>query len=141
MRTYKTLEGRELAFNEHVVAEMVPAPIAERSGRLVQVRKRCGQFGSDIFCLRLADGRLHTFENCLLRSASDETFVNNFYRANGREAPALIDVPIHPGDSEEAIYTIQERWPETGFIIDHPEQPETPGAFTLAITHPITTPT
>lgn len=81
-------------------------------GRLVQVRKGCGQFGSDVFLLRMPDGSLETYENEALESSH-------------------LSISIDP-DPVGVEYTIQKKWPECGFLINNPRQPETPGSFVIA---------
>ena len=94
---------------------MIPLPLEERTGRLVQVRRGCGQFGSDAFFVRRRDGSLQSFENVAIRHYSG-------------------DLPTLTEDSTEQEYTLRGAWPETGFIIEEPSQPETPGAFAITIT-------
>lgn len=126
--------GREFRFNDHVCIEMLLGiPIERRTGRLVQVRKGCGQFGSDIYFIRLRDGSLMTFQNALIRHVDDEQFVDAFYRSNGKAAPEIPDQPDDFGDSVDETYTIQGEWPETGFIVASPKQPRIPGCFSMTI--------
>lgn len=126
--------GREFRFNDHVCVEMtIGVPDEKRTGRLVQVRKGCGQFGSCVFFLRLRDGSLMAFENAMIRHVSDKRFEDSFYQSNGRQPPVIPDQPINDIDSETEPYSISGKWPETGFIIDNPSQPQTPGAFAMTI--------
>lgn len=124
--TYTSHDGKTFAFNDHVCAEMVSGPIERRTGRLVQVRKGVGAFGSDIYFLRLRDGALKTFENVLLRKTDDRQFEHAFYIQNDREPPIITNQDIDPADSIEASYTISGEWPAKGFIIDKPNQPPSP---------------
>ena len=129
--------GKEFRFNDHVCIEMLMGvPIEKRTGRLVQVRKGCGQFGSNIYFVRLRDGKLMTFENALIRHVDDERFVDSFYRFNGQPAPVIPEQAPDETDSVTAAYSIGGKWPETGFIVDAPKQPETPGCFSMAISSP-----
>lgn len=129
--------GKEFRFNDHVCVEMlVGVPIEKRTGRLVQVRRGCGQFGSCVYMLRLRDGSLATFENVIIRHVDDEQFVDAFYRLNEKEAPVIPDQSPAASDSETATYSIGGEWPEIGFIVDEPKQPETPGSFTMMISSP-----
>jgi len=125
------VEGKRVfKFNDHVVAEMLVGVCDEkRSGRLVQVRRNCGQFGSNVYLIRLRDGTLMTFENVMIRHADDSRFETAFYRSNGLTPPTVHEQPINEMDTEQTEYTIRGSWPETGFIIDKPAQPETPGFF------------
>ena len=129
--------GKEFRFNDHVCVEMLMGvPIERRSGRLVQVRKGCGQFGSNTYFMRLRDGSLATFENVMIRHVDDEQFGDAFYRLNGKDAPVIPPQAIVDSDSEAATYTICGKWPESGFIVDAPKQPETLGIFSMAISSP-----
>ena len=129
--------GKEFRFNDHVCVEMLMGvPIEKRTGKLVQVRKGCGQFGSCIYFLRMRDGSLATFENAMIRHVDDEQFVDAFYRLNGKEAPLIPDQAPVDSDSKTSTYTIGGEWPETGFIVDAPKQPKTPGCFSMAISSP-----
>ena len=129
--------GKEFRFNDHVCIEtLFGVPIENRTGRLVQARKGCGQFGSNIYFIRLRDGSLVTFENALIRHVDDEQFVDAFYRRNGQAAPVIPDQAPDENDSVNATYSIGGQWPETGFIVAAPKQPETPGSFAMTISSP-----
>jgi len=131
--------GRTFRFNDHVVVEMLIGVTDEkRSGRLVQVRRNCGQFGSNVYLIRLRDGSLMTFENVMIRHVNDQRFEQSFYRDNGMIPPIVGEQPVDDTDTEHTEYTIGDRWPETGFIVDRPVQPETPGLFAVAISMPNT---
>lgn len=128
-------DGRRFRFNDLVCVEMLlGVPDEERSGRLVQVRQGCGQFGSDLWLIRLRNGSLKSFENALLRHADDRAFEEAFYRSNGRTPPVIPNQPPSSLDTEFTTYTIRDRWPEKGFLVERPQQPQTPGSFTLAVT-------
>lgn len=121
-------------FNDHVCMEFVMAPIEKRTGRLLQVRKGVGQFGSDMYILRLRDGGLCTFENCLMRKVEDVQFVQNFYRENGRTPPMIPFQAEEPEDSVGMEYTINHNFPETGFVIEKPAQPPSASpAFSICV--------
>ena len=96
----------ELSFNDPVEVTFTFLPKEETIGRLVQVRKKCGAWGSDVLFIRLPSGKLRTFENVGIQP----------YK--GKE------LPFYEGDSIEETYTIMEQYPETGFIIETPKQPE-----------------
>jgi hypothetical protein len=130
-----TENGKTFRFNDLVVLEMLlGVPDEKRTGRLVQARKGCGQFGSNQFLVRLRDGSLMSFENVLIRHASDKQFEDAFYRNNGRTPPFVPEQAPQETDSETTEYSIRNGYPETGFVIDQPKQPETPGMFAMAIT-------
>lgn len=117
--------GRKFRFNDHVVMEMTLGISDDRrTGRLVQVRKGVGQFGSDVFFLRLRNESLVTFENAMIRHVDDRKFEDAFYASNGKESPVIPLQSPFEGDSAEAEYSIKNKWPETGFLIETPKQPE-----------------
>ena len=127
-------DGKEFRFNDLVCIEMLMGvPDEKRTGRLVQVRKGCGQFGSCVFLVRLRDGSLAAFENAMMRHANDKRFEDAFYRSNGRQPPVIPDQPIYASDSVTEAYSIGEKWPEIGFIVETPSQPETPGVFSMMV--------
>ena len=103
--------GTEYRFND-----VVEGLTTGRAGRLVQVRKGCGQCGSNIYFLRQANGKLCTVENDMLQHS---------------------EAMIAPrDDTPETEYRIEGEWPETGFIVENPIQPETPGSFSVMIHSP-----
>lgn len=125
----------DFKFNDHVYVEMILGPIEKRSGRLVQIRRGVGAFGMDIYLIRLRDGSLCAFENVILRKVSDRQFEWNFYVSNGVEPPQIPEQPIDPRDHLEDEYFISEKWPEVGFIIENPKQPESDvQTFAMTIT-------
>lgn len=112
---YTDHTGKTWRFNQPVYGWSSPLPMAEKAGRLVQVRKGCGQFGSDVHFIRRKDGSLVRSENDLLREYEGE--LND-----------ILDLP-----NQE--YTIKHEWPETGFVIEKPTQPKSKSpSFTMAIT-------
>jgi hypothetical protein len=126
--------GEDFKFNDHVYMEAVIAPEEKRSGRLVQVRKGCGQFGSDLYFVRLRDNSLMTFENVFMRHVDDEKFEEAWYVCNGREPPKIPPQQINEDDSPNVQYSMAGGlYPEIGFIIENPQQPQTPGMFTLTV--------
>lgn len=131
---YTSYDGKEFKFNDHVCIEMLfGVPDEKRTGRLVQVRKNAGQFGSDIYIIRLRDGGLASFENAMMRQANDRRFEDAFYRSNGKTPPMIPEQPICVFDSSDAAYSIANKWHETGFIIENPKQPRTPGSFAITV--------
>lgn len=108
---YETYSGWYL-FNELVEVTAIFLPPEETKGRLIQVRKNRGAFGSDIYLVRLPSGKLRTFENVGLAKLK----------------PDAIPFPEEFEDSETQEYTICNEFPETGFIIENPQQPNAPPA-------------
>lgn len=114
--TYTAYTGGDVfQFNDVVEFLFTFLPEEDRIGRLVQVRKGCGQFGTDVYLIRRINGVLMTCENCRMVH-SDK------------------DIPVHAGDSTDSEYTIKGEYPETGFVIEKPNQPQTPGCFGMTIT-------
>lgn len=104
-------------FNDVVEFLFTFLPEEDRIGRLVQVRKGCGQFGSDVYFIRRASGVLITGENCRLQHSESEM------------------IPIDPADATTVEYSIRGKYPEVGFVVEAPRQPQTPPvAFGFAIT-------
>jgi len=134
---FRSHDGKEFRFNDLVCIEMLMGvPDEKRTGRLVQVREGCGQFGSCVFMVRLRDGSLAAFENAMMRHANDKRFEDAFYRSNGKQPPVIPDQPLDAADSETEAYSIGGKWPETGFLIETPSQPQTPGAFSMMVYTP-----
>ena len=125
------------AWNDHVCIEgLFGVPDERRHGRLVQVRIGCGQFGSDVLFVRIASGELMTFENAMIRHANDRSFELNFYRRNGLEPPVITPQEPHPADRPGDTYSIGDEWPESGFIVEAPKQPQRAGSFAITISTP-----
>jgi hypothetical protein len=127
---------REFVFNNHVCIEMLMGvPDEKRTGRLVQVRRGVGAFGSDIFILRLRDGNLASFENALVRHVNDRRFEDAFYCSNGKNPPLIPEQSIDENDSTDVEYTIANKWPEKGFLVVQPNQPpSSKQSFAMMIT-------
>ena len=101
---YKDLFNKELHFNDCVIATFCFYAESERTGRLVQVRKGVGAFGSDVYFIRRQDGSLQTFENVGLDKSDKNT-------------------KIFEDDNINREYTMGGKFPETGFVIEVPNQP------------------
>lgn len=97
-----------------------------RVGYCVQVRKRVGQFGSDMVFLRHADGSLVVHENNCYCAMNEE-----------QEALARSVFKSQPEDEEYDLgYRDCEKILEVGFLIEHSESRGTPDLpFAIAITH------
>lgn len=133
--TEYTERGKTFKFNDHVCIEMLfGVPDEKRTGRLVQVRKGVGAFGSDVLFIRLRDGSMMAFHNALMRHVGDRSFEDAFYRSNGKEPPVVPNQPVDESDSIEQEYTIRDEHGETGFIIENPKQPASQKqSFAMAI--------
>jgi len=105
MPVYPFLEiGRTEIMNGY--NQIVACRSPDGLGRVVQVRKRRGQFGSDQIFIRNPNGELNPWENQGVFSIKDE-FLNLY---EDLFTDTYLDVP----DTE---YTIVGKEPETGFII------------------------
>ena len=113
---------------------MALAPEEKRSGRLVQVRIGGGQFGSDMYLIRLRDGSLMRWENAMIRQVDDNNFIEAFYLMNDMTPPNIPPQAPDEGDSDATEYTLGGEFPATGFIIGDPINPRTPGAFSITVT-------
>ena len=135
---YISPEKRQFKFNDHVVAEMVfGLSDSQRSGRLVQVRKKVGAFGMDAYFIRNGDGTLRVIENVMIRHADDKEFEDAFYVSNGQNPPNIPHQPINEIDSTKEAYSYHNnQFPEVGFIIESPSQPPSEKqSFAMRITN------
>lgn len=99
-KVHRNEMGFEFRFNDPVQVTLVFLPQEETIGHLVQVRKRRGQFGSDIYLVRKPNGRLQAFENV------------------GLQPYAGTLPPVDKDDSEVVKYSIGNNFPEVGFLIE-----------------------
>lgn len=100
--------GKEFRFNDFVELRSINLPVERRCGRLVQVRKNCGAYGSDFFFVRLINGDLAPFENVAITTYQGD----------------LLRVFPDSVDSVQEQYTYKGGlFPETGFLIDQPKEP------------------
>jgi hypothetical protein len=99
--------SEEFGFNTIVIAGTCMAPDAKRIGRLVQVRKGAGAFGTDTVLLRLMDGGLQSFEN--------EGFfsINKDYVDEINELFKSCEL-----DTSDTEYSINGIWKATGFVVN-----------------------
>ena len=136
--TYPVGFGRDIRFNDHICVEgLIGVPDEKRTGRIVQIRRGIGAFGSDLFLVRLRDRSLASFHNVMIRMADDKAFEDAYYVSNGHTPPAIPAQPPHTSDSTAAEYTIGGEWPETGFIIGRPKQPHSPQqSFGMTVSRP-----
>ena len=96
-------------------------------GRVVQIRLGCGQFGSDMYFIRLCTGELITAENQSFRKVPEkyiELVESHFSTSMEYEK-----------DGFEKGYTISGNQLEIGFIIDGKNTQGTPDeSFSITIT-------
>jgi len=129
-----TERGKEFRFGDHVYAEMIMAPEDQRSGLLIQVRKGAGQFRSTMWLVRLRGGQLMRFENVMMRKVDDEEFIDAFYTSNGAEPPKIEPQEMIEDDWDGVECTLNGEYPESGFIVENPTNPLTPGHLAMTIT-------
>ncbi|WP_243211067.1 plasmid protein (plasmid) [Klebsiella pneumoniae] len=112
------------AFGQFVVAGYNGGPAENRLGYCVQVRKKVGQFGSDIVFLRHASGTLTAHENNCYVAVTEE-----------QEALARSVFKLLPDDEEpEKGYSDPAGVHETGFVIEDSASKASTGGPSVAIT-------
>ncbi|HEL6195864.1 TPA: plasmid protein [Klebsiella pneumoniae] len=112
------------AFGQFVVAGYNGGPAESRLGYCVQVRKKVGQFGSDIVFLRHASGTLTAHENNCYVAVTEE-----------QEALARSVFKLLPDDEEpEKGYSDPAGVHETGFVIENSASNASTGGPSVAIT-------
>lgn len=112
------------AFGQFVVAGYNGGPAESRLGYCVQVRKKVGQFGSDIVFLRHASGTLTAHENNCYVAVTEE-----------QEALARSVFKLLPDDEEpEKGYSDPAGVHETGFVIEDSASKASTGGPSVAIT-------
>lgn len=133
---YTNDRGQAFRLNDLVVIEgLLGVADKDRIGRLVQVRKGKGAFMSDVLFVRRCDGSLMAFHNVIVRHAGDRDFEEAFYRSNGREPPVVPEQPPLKIDTDETEYLLGKEYPEVGFVIEEPKQPDDPKqSFAMTIT-------
>ena len=125
---YTSQLGKKFMFNDPIKITMTFLEDAKVIGRLIQVRKGCGAFGSDVYLVRIAaDERLASFSNAGIERYTDKELpiIQDDIKEGEKDSIAM--------DSEDIAYSIQEEFYETGFIIEKPLQPE-PDAPMIAMT-------
>ncbi|EIZ1086007.1 plasmid protein [Klebsiella oxytoca] len=112
------------AFGQFVVSGYNGGPAENRLGYCVQVRKKVGQFGSDIVFLRHASGTLTAHENNCYVAVTEE-----------QEALARSVFKLLPDDEEpEKGYSDPAGVHETGFVIENSASNASTGGPSVAIT-------
>lgn len=96
-------------------------------GYVVQIRRKWGAFGSDMFFIREHDGTLRTHENQSFWKLSDEQVKD--------VVPFFKDSPSDElKENEELEYTILKEQKASGFIVTEDYAPERVDSCALAIT-------
>jgi len=98
----------DFGFNSLVISGhcMGSVPDYKMVGRLLQIRKSTGQFGSDTILVRLMDGSIMSFENQSFNIVSDE--YKEFY------GELMSDVKL---DEPNIEYSIMDEDKATGFVV------------------------
>lgn len=98
--------------------------VMNRVGYLIQVRKKCGQFGSDRIFLRLADGTIADWQNQAFFKLLPED-----------EALARSVFECQPDEEDESVgYWDADKVHEIGFIIENSTSTPMPVTDDLSIT-------
>lgn len=100
-----------------------PANLMRRVGYCVQIRLKCGQFGSDMIFLRHADGSLCTHENQYFFALSPE-----------QEALAMPLFAEHLAEEDYAGYSCCNGVREVGFIIEKSKSESSVGSSSMTMT-------
>lgn len=119
--------GIEMQQGQFVIACMMrPNDPEMRVGHIVQIRKRCGQFGSDKVFMRLHDGRLIAHENQGFWSMTDEQV----------QLTRAVFEPQHLPDVEDYSqgYLCCDKVHEVGFIVLDSKSPPSPDVHPMNMT-------
>jgi hypothetical protein len=100
----------ELGYKALVITGLIMGEKEQRFGRVIQVRKESGAFGSDTVLLRECDGKLQSYHNMGFFSVADE-FLTMYERA-------MKEVDEKNLDKEGDSYTIEGKNEATGFIVN-----------------------
>ncbi len=99
----------ELGFKALVITGQIMGKKEPNFGRVIQVRKKSGAFGSDTVLLRESDGGLQSYHNMGFFSVADE-FLPIYENA-------MKEVDEKNIDKEGDGYTIEGKNEATGFIV------------------------
>ncbi len=105
-----TSNVEELGYKALVITGPIQGQKEPRFGRVVQVRKKSGAFGTDTVLLRESDGSLQSYHNMGFFSVS-ENFLPLYETAMKQVDDRNID---NSGDT----YDIMGKNPATGFIVE-----------------------
>jgi hypothetical protein len=100
----------ELGFKTLVITGPIQGKKDVRFGRLIQVRKKSGAFGSDTVLIREPDGTLQSYHNMGFFSIKEEFLP--LYELEMKEVDNKII------DTEETEYNITGKNPAKGFIVN-----------------------
>jgi hypothetical protein len=120
-----TSNVEKLGYKALVITGPIQGKKEPSFGRLIQVRKKSGAFGSDTVLLRESDGKLQSYHNMGFFSVADE-FLPIYENA-------MKEVDSKNVDKEDDSYTIEGKNEASGFIIEGID--DTDGKlYSLAIT-------
>ena len=105
-----TSNVEKLGYKALVITGPIMGKKEPNFGRVVQVRKKSGAFGSDTVLLRESDGGLQSYHNMGFFSVADE-FLPMYENA-------MKEVDEKNKDKEGDSYTIEGKNEATGFIVD-----------------------
>lgn len=105
-----TSNVEKLGYKALVITGPIQGQSHPRFGRLIQVRKKSGAFGSDTVLLRESDGCLRSYHNMGFFSV-DEEFLPLY-------ESAMKNVDEMNVDNLEHSYSIEGKNGATGFVID-----------------------
>lgn len=114
------LDAGDYHYGEFVIpcrVKMFNIPVEHQVCRVVQIRKEIGQFGSDLFFVRHADGILTVWENQSFHKVKPE-YIRKIQTVYNRHDAIEID-DDEPGKSIGYNYPGNEEY-ITGFIIPSP---------------------
>lgn len=100
------IDAEEHGFNTIVIAAFAPCEDIKKVGRLLQVRKNAGAFGTDSIFIRTMDGGIECWENQSFYSVHPDC-ADYFHKL-------FEETPIDPPNSE---YSINQKHKASGFIV------------------------
>lgn len=102
--------AEEHGYKSIVISGPIQGEEGVRFGRLIQVRKKSGAFGSDTILIREADGNLHSFHNMSFFSVAEE-FLPLYEEA-------MKKVIEEDYDNVSIAYSIKNKKPAAGFVVE-----------------------
>lgn len=104
-----TMDSEKHGFNTIVIATTCSNSIdpVYRIGRLVQIRKDSGCFGTDTILIRMANGKLQSWENVTFCTVSEKykKLYESFFKKVEIDEPGI-------------EYTISDKYPAIGFVVN-----------------------
>lgn len=104
------MKVEELGYKALVLTGMIQGQSGIRFGRVIQVRKKSGAYGSDTVLLRESDGMLQSYHNMMFFTIKDE-FIHLYEEAMKNVDEQNIDDISHE-------YSIMENNPAVGFVVE-----------------------